>query len=151
MNFGGMSWCHSLELIDNIPEMKLVFDTGNPVISQDFLKMTGETQDPVEFFEKVKKHIVYIHIKDARLEDGTENFLYPGDGDACIPQILQMLYDSNYQGGISIEPHMASVFHDANSANASAEESCAIYLEYGRRLMVLLEKVGYKPELYGES
>ena len=151
MNFGGMSWCHSLELIDNIPEMKLVFDTGNPVISKDFLKMTGETQDPVEFFEKVKKHIVYIHIKDARLEDGAENFLYPGDGDACIPQILQMLYDSNYQGGISIEPHMASVFHDANSANASAEESCAIYLEYGRRLMVLLEKVGYKPELYGES
>ena len=151
MNFGGMSWCHSLELIDNIPEMKLVFDTGNPVISKDFLKMTGETQDPVEFFEKVKKHIVYIHIKDARLEDGAENFLYPGDGDACIPQILQLLYDSNYQGGISIEPHMASVFHDANSANASAEESCAIYLEYGRRLMVLLEKVGYKPELYGES
>ena len=151
MNFGGMSWCHSLELIDNIPEMKLVFDTGNPVISKDFLKMTGETQDPVEFFEKVKKHIVYIHIKDARLEDGAENFLYPGDGDACIPQILQMLYDSNYQGGISIEPHMASVFHDPNSANASAEESYAIYLEYGRRLMVLLEKVGYKPELYGES
>ena len=62
-----------------------------------------------------------------------------------------MLYDSNYQGGISIEPHMASVFHDPNSANASAEESYAIYLEYGRRLMVLLEKVGYKPELYGES
>ncbi|MDC0399219.1 sugar phosphate isomerase/epimerase, partial [Alphaproteobacteria bacterium] len=151
MNYGGMSWCHSLELIDNVPGMKLVFDTGNPVISEDYSKMTGETQDPVEFFKQVKKHIAYIHIKDARLENGAESFLYPGDGDACIPQILQMLYDSNYQGGISIEPHMASVFHDPNSANASAEESYATYLEYGRRLMALLEKVGYKPELYGES
>ena len=103
------------------------------------------------FVQKVKKHIAYIHIKDARLENGAESFLYPGDGDACIPQILQMLYDSNYQGGISIEPHMASVFHDPNSVNASAEESYAIYLEYDRRLMVLLEKVGYKPKLYGES
>jgi sugar phosphate isomerase/epimerase len=131
--------------------MKLVFDTGNPVISEDYSKMTGETQDPVEFFKQVKKHIAYIHIKDARLENGAESFLYPGDGDACIPQILQMLYDSNYQGGISIEPHMASVFHDPNSANASAEESYATYLEYGRRLMALLEKVGYKTELYGES
>ena len=151
MNYGGMSWCHSLELIENVPGMKLVFDTGNPVISEDYSKMTGETQDPVEFFKQVKKHIAYIHIKDARLENGAERFLYPGDGDACIPQILQMLYDSNYQGGISIEPHMASVFHDPNSANASAEESYATYLEYGRRLMALLEKVGYKPELYGES
>jgi len=151
MNYGGMSWCHSLELIDNVPGMKLVFDTGNPVISEDYSKMTRETQDPVEFFKQVKKHIAYIHIKDARLENGAESFLYPGDGDACIPQILQMLYDSNYQGGISIEPHMASVFHDPNSANASAEESYATYLEYGRRLMALLEKVGYKPELYGES
>lgn len=151
MNYGGMSWCHSLELIDNVPGMKLVFDTGNPVISEDCSKMTGETQDPAEFFKQVKKHIAYIHIKDARLENGAESFLYPGDGDACILQILQMLYDSNYQGGISIEPHMASVFHDPNSANASAEESYATYLEYGRRLMALLEKVGYKTELYGES
>ena len=70
MNFGGMSWCHSLELIDNVPGMKLVFDTGNPVISEDCSKITGEIQDPVEFFEKVKKHIAYIHIKDARLENG---------------------------------------------------------------------------------
>ena len=148
MNFGGMSWLHSLELIDNVPGLKLVFDTGNPVISKDYSKTTVENQDPVEFFEKIRNHIAYIHIKDARIKDGKESFLYPGDGDANIRQILQILYHNDYQGGVSIEPHMATVFHDPNSNKSSAEESYAIYVEYGRRLMLLLREVGYSHSLY---
>ena len=31
MNYGGMSWRHTLELVENVPGLKLVFDTGNPV------------------------------------------------------------------------------------------------------------------------
>jgi sugar phosphate isomerase/epimerase len=151
MNFGGMSWCHSLQLIDNVPGLKLVFDTGNPIISQDYSKPTGETQDPVEFLKNIREHVAYIHIKDARMEKSGETFLYPGDGDACIPQILQMLFASNYQGGISIEPHMASVFHDPNADKVPVEESYKIYLEYGRRLMSLLNGVGYTPSLYEEA
>ena len=77
--------------------------------------------------------------------------MYPGDGDACIPQILQMLFASNYQGGISIEPHMASVFHDPNADSVPVEESYKIYLEYGRRLMSLLNGIGYTPSLYDEA
>ena len=148
MNFGGMSWLHSLELIDNVPGLKLVFDTGNPVISKDYSKTTVENQEPVEFFKKISSHIAYIHIKDARIKDGKESFLYPGDGDANIRQILQMLYHNDYQGGVSIEPHMATVFHDPNTNKSSAEESYAIYVEYGRRLILLLREVGYSHSPY---
>ena len=35
MNYGGMSWQHTHELLDAIPGMKLVFDTANPVFNRD--------------------------------------------------------------------------------------------------------------------
>lgn len=148
MNYGGMSWRHSLELIDNVPGMKLVFDTGNPVISVDHSSLSGEKQDPIEFFTRIKEHVAYIHIKDASFRERTEYFLYPGEGDAQIPKILRMLKDADYQGGISIEPHMASVFHDPNANVATDEESYSIYVEYGRRLMKLLAEIDYNPILY---
>ncbi|WP_147835378.1 sugar phosphate isomerase/epimerase family protein [Victivallis vadensis] len=36
-NYGGMSWKHTLKLLDNVksPNFKLVFDTGNPVLNFD--------------------------------------------------------------------------------------------------------------------
>jgi len=45
-----------------------------------------------------------------------------------------------YDGGISIEPHMAVVFHDSNT-RASAEAQYANYIEYGRRLAGLIGEV----------
>ena len=35
MNYGGMGWNYTLRLIENVPGLKLVFDTGNPVFSDD--------------------------------------------------------------------------------------------------------------------
>jgi sugar phosphate isomerase/epimerase len=35
MNYGGMSWQHTLELLDKCPGLKLVFDTANPVFNSD--------------------------------------------------------------------------------------------------------------------
>ena len=138
MNYGGMSWRHSLELVENVPGLKLVFDTGNPAISNDYMKKETVTQDPVEFYERIQPHIAYIHIKDALLDGEREIFTYPGDGGAQIPEILRRLKRDGYAGGLSIEPHMAAVFHDPDAAKASAEDSYAIYLEYGRRTMGLL-------------
>ena len=53
MNYGGMSWMHTLELIDNISGLRLVFDTGNPVISKDYSKTEDRKQDSLEFFKKI--------------------------------------------------------------------------------------------------
>ena len=148
MNYGGMSWQHSLALVENVPGLKLAFDTGNPAISRDHAKPGGGTQDPLEFLEKILPHVAYVHIKDARLDGEREVFTYPGEGGARMPEVLKVLVESGYDGGISIEPHMAAVFHDPDAGQASAEESYAIYVEYGRRLEALLAKAGAKVEPY---
>lgn len=145
MNYGGMSWMHTLELIDNISGLRLVFDTGNPVISKDYSKTEDRKQDSLEFFKKIHEHVEHIHIKDAFLDGDKECFVFPGEGDAKIVDILKELKHMNYNGGISIEPHMDSVFHDPDSGAASFEERYKIYIEYGKRLMGLLENIDYRP------
>ena len=145
MNYGGMSWMHTLGLIDNISGLRLVFDTGNPVISKDYSKTEDRKQDSLEFFKKIHEHVEHIHIKDAFLDGDKECFVFPGEGDAKIVDILKELKHMNYNGGISIEPHMASVFHDPDSGAASFEERYKIYIEYGKRLMGLLENIDYRP------
>ena len=145
MNYGGMSWMHTLELIDNISGLRLVFDTGNPVISKDYSKTEDRKQDALEFFKKIHEHVEHIHIKDAFLDGDKECFVFPGEGDAKIVDILKELKHMNYNGGISIEPHMAAVFHDPDAGAASFEESYKIYIEYGKRLMGLLENIDYRP------
>ena len=145
MNYGGMSWMHTVELIKNIPGLKLVFDTGNPVISKDYSKTEDRKQDSLEFFKKIHEHVEHIHIKDAFLDKDKECFVFPGEGDAKILDILKELKHMNYKGGISIEPHMASVFHDPDAGVASFDESYRIYVEYGKRLMGLLENIDYRP------
>lgn len=145
MNYGGLSWRHTLELVENVPGLKLVFDTGNPAITHDLEKGGGATQDPLEFYTRVREHVVYVHIKDARLVGDQEVYSYPGEGDGRIPEILSVLIADGYDGGISIEPHMAAVFHDPDAGTAPEAESTAIYAEYGRRLMGLLNDAGVSP------
>ena len=35
MNYGGMGWPYTLKLIENVPGLKLVYDTGNPIFTDD--------------------------------------------------------------------------------------------------------------------
>lgn len=148
MNYGGLSSRHTLELVENVPGLKLVFDTGNPAITPDRDQASGVTQDPVEFYRNVKEHVAYVHIKDARLEGGEEIYSYPGEGAGRIREILSLLIADGYQGGLSIEPHMASVFHNPDAGAASEEESIAIYDTYGRRLMALLAEADAETSPY---
>ncbi len=148
MNYGGMSWRHTLQLVENVPGLKLVFDTGNPAITFDQSAGDRRTQDPVEFYRHVREHVAYVHIKDARLEGDEEIYTYPGEGHGCIPEILKLLIEDGYDGGISIEPHMASVFHNPDAASASEEESIEIYTGYGRRLMNILDELGIEPSRF---
>ena len=150
MNYGGMSPQHSLELVENVPGLKLAFDTGNPAISKDYSKPGEQTQDPLAFLAAIRPHVAYVHIKDARLEDdGREVFTYPGEGGGRVPDVLKALVESGYDGGISIEPHMAAVFHDPDAGRASDDEAAAIYIEYGRRIEKLLADAGARVEAYG--
>lgn len=147
MNYGGMSWRHTLDLVEAVPGMKLVFDTANPVFNRDRSKEGEPWQCPLEFYHKVRAHIAYVHVKDCLTpcaeNGGKETYVYPGDGHGRVPEILRELKDSGYDGGISIEPHLAAVFHDADSQNQTSEDPLDIYLRYGRKLMDLLKAMDY--------
>ncbi len=143
MNYGGMSWQHAQKLLENVPGLKWVFDTANPVFNDDRSKPAPQPkQDPWEFWTNIKEHVVHIHIKDAiwRPEKNDADYTLPGDGDAAVKRILKDAFADGYDAGISIEPHMAVVFHD-DSKTASDEEVYNSYIKYGRRMMEVIDEV----------
>lgn len=139
MNFGGMGWPYTLELLENVPGLKLVYDTGNPVFLADRTQPRPyPRQTPWEFYSHVRDHIAYVHIKDCVYRSGDDvTYTFPGEGDGDVKRILADLLGRGYRGGISIEPHMAVVFHDAAQ---SSDEQVRFdnYVEYGRRLEALI-------------
>jgi len=144
-NYGGMGWTFTLTLLENVKYLKLVFDTGNPLMNLDCSKSTPYSkQSPWEFYRNVKDHIVYIHIKDGvyNEEKNDLDYTYPGDGDAEVKRIIKDLLDDGYNGGISIEPHMAVVFHN-KSIQSSDSVRLTNYIEYGKRLMDIITEIRY--------
>lgn len=140
MNYGGMGWTYTLKLVENVPGLKLVFDTGNPVFSDDRTQPEPfPKQSAWAFYEKVREHVAYIHIKDGVIEDGKIRYTWPGEGDGDVRRIVRDLLGRGYEGGISIEPHLAVVFHDA-SVTSKAEIRYRNYVEYGRRMEKLIEE-----------
>ncbi len=143
MNYGGMSWQHTLKLIDNVPGLKLVYDTGNPVFSDDRSKPKPyPKQSSWEFYKNVREFIEYVHIKDGYW-DSKENkqvFTFPNEGQGDTQKILEDLIKTGYKGGISIEPHLAVVHHD-KSIKSDEEVMRANYIEYGRRIEATLADI----------
>jgi len=143
MNYGGMSWGHALELIENVPGLKWVFDTANPIFNPDRSKpKPWPRQDAWEFYAKVKPWIVHVHIKDARWNSARNDadYKFPGEGDGAVRAIVRDLLASGYDGAFSIEPHVAVVFHDA-AVKSSGQAMFDSYVEYGRRLEKLIEEI----------
>ena len=151
MNYGGMSWQHTLELLDKAPGLKLVFDTANPIFNPDRSKpKPWPKQDPWEFWEHVRDHVVHIHIKDATWNPAKNDadYNWPGEGTGRVRDILKDAFARGYDAGISIEPHMVVVFHDANSkANDDAMQKN--YVEYGRRLEKMIGELNRESEKVG--
>lgn len=143
MNYGGMSWQHGLKLLENVPGLKWVFDTANPVFNADRSQPAPHPrQDPWEFYLKVKPAVVHVHIKDGKWNPvkNDADYTWPGEGDGAVRAIITDLLAGGYDGCLSIEPHLAVVFHDV-TVQASAEAQFSSYLEYGRRLERLVGEV----------
>jgi len=141
--FGGMSWKNTLEMIREVPGLKLVFDTGNPPLTEDFEKpWPYPDQSSWDFYSHVKEHIAHIHIKDSYRdsENGEEVYCWPGEGHGDVKRILKDLKKRGYDGGLSIEPHMAVVYHDS-SVLAPEESRRTNYVEYGQRLEQILKEL----------
>lgn len=151
MNYGGMSWQHGLELLDKCPGLKWVFDTGNPIFNTDRSKEKPWThQNALEFWNHIRDHVAHIHVKDATPNPAKHepDYNYPGEGKAQVREILKDAFARGYDAGISIEPHVAVVFHDA-TVSASDEVVYTSYVKYGRQLENMIAEI--KTELACEQ
>jgi len=131
--WGGLSAENSNILLREVdsPALKVVFDTGNPV---------SYGQDSWDYYQTVYNDIVYVHIKDLKKVNGEDEYVYCGEGDGCVRRIVGDLLAKGYDGGFSIEPHLAAVIHTGQKAD-SAAQLYETYTEYGRRLMQIVEEV----------
>jgi sugar phosphate isomerase/epimerase len=140
MNYGGMSWEHTLEMLAAVPGLKLVYDTGNPGLTPDFRKpYPYPNQDALECYEHLRDHVVHVHIKDGVRDVATdaERYFFPDEGVCAVGDTLDRLIASGYDGDFSIEPHMAVVFHHAD-ISSSEQTRIDNYVEYGRRFEKML-------------
>jgi sugar phosphate isomerase/epimerase len=131
--WGGLSAENSNILLGEVgnPALKVVFDTGNPVTYD---------QDAWAYYQAVYDDIVYVHVKDAVRENGVDTYTYCGEGNGYVREIIGDLLAKGYDGGISIEPHLAAVIHTGLEAD-SDDALYQSYTEYGRRLMRIVDEV----------
>ncbi len=124
------------ELVETIasPHFKVLYDTGNP---------PAHGQDAWDFYQTVRPYIAYVHIKDCLNGGGLgkETYTFCGEGDGRVEDTLRHLLENGYEGGISIEPHLAHVIHDEGKDDREKDPFQA-YVEYGRRLERIIKKVG---------
>jgi sugar phosphate isomerase/epimerase len=131
--WGGLSPENAVEFLEWVdhPSVAALFDIGNTV---------AYGLEPWPFYRAVRPFIQYVHIKDAKRnpEGGKSNvFTYPGQGDACVGEILADLLATGYRAGVTIEPHVASIVHLGGS-QSTPEERFDSYIRYGRALESLL-------------
>lgn len=144
MNYGGMSSAHALEMLDKCPGLKWVFDTANPIFNPDRqLPQPWPRQNAWEFWTTVRDHVAHIHVKDATWNPAKNDadYNWPGEGQGQVRRILKDAFARGYDAGISIEPHMVVVFHDAGSKQTNDADVCANFIEYGKRLEKLIAEV----------
>jgi len=149
-NYGGMSSDHTLRLVEEIDSsrFKLLLDTGNPLNSVDYREgFRDKMQDAFQFYSAVREQVAYVHIKDGVFlslkPEETFNeaqWCFPGEGEGRVREIVADLLKRGYDGGFSIEPHMALVYHDSNVVSEE-KQKFDNYVEYGRRFMALVDEV----------
>lgn len=154
MNYGGLSYVHTLRLLDGVnhENLKLIYDTGNPCFNYRWIGQPPfPLQNSWEFYSKVKSHIVYVHVKDGLALPGddpmvrpTPKFTFAGDGMGDVRAIVTDLRERGYDGGFSIEPHIAVVFHENDAKATEAEIRYRNYVSYGQHFEQLLRECGWK-------
>lgn len=146
-NYGGFSAEHTLRLIEEVPGLKLVFDTGNPAFTRDGSKPEPHPwQDALEFYRAVKDQVVHVHIKDClNPPEGStepEKYTMPGEGQCRLEEILKEMKADGYDGGFAIEPHVATVFHAQDGEEPDWQQCYDSFVAYGKAFEKLLRELG---------
>ncbi len=131
--WGGVSAENCRTLTEEIgsASFKVLFDTGNP---------PAEGQDSWDFYNTIRKYIVYVHIKDSRREGDSTIFTLPGEGAGRVRDIVADLKSSGYEGILSIEPHLSAVVHEGKEAEDGSQAS-EVYVNYGRQIEKVLNEI----------
>ena len=90
----------------------------------------------------MRDHVVHIHIKDATWNPAKNDadYNWPGEGQGRVRDILKDAFARGYDAGISIEPHMVVVFHDAGS-KSNDDAMRENFVQYGQRLEKLIQEI----------
>jgi sugar phosphate isomerase/epimerase len=96
--------CLDLMRSVNHPKLRCAFDFANFV-------QCGE--DPLVNWPLLKPYTAHIHIKDAKGggEGGEGKVVPAGEGDGHIPEILKDAWANEYDGFVSLEPHLKVAGH----------------------------------------
>lgn len=70
----------------------------------DFANFVQCNQNTLEAYKLLKDYIAYIHVKDALVTDGS--VVPAGFGDGNVKTILTDLFNSGFEGYLSLEPHL---------------------------------------------
>jgi len=149
MNYGGLSYFHTLRLLDSVksPNLRLVFDTGNPVGSDHHVgNPPYQKQNSWEFYRNVREFIEYVHIKDCVFIKETGgvfpelNYTFAGDGNGQVKRIVTDLINNKYSGGFSIEPHLSVVYHE-NTNDQHQSNQFKNYVTYGQKFMQMVNQI----------
>ena len=109
------------------PSLRLAFDP------QNFL---AEGEMPfAQNFEMLADYIAHVHIKDGKLNE-PDTFVYAGMGDGQVRELLTALKDRDFDGFLSIEPHLG-IF-----GGADKEARIRVFREAHSALKNLLKEIG---------
>jgi sugar phosphate isomerase/epimerase len=79
---------------------------GNVRLAYDPANFVQCGQDPVAAWQKLKKHVVDFHVKDAKASDKSN--CPAGEGDGKIREVLKDAFSTNWQGYLTLEPHLSA-------------------------------------------
>src|SRR5439155_1647795 len=106
------------------------------------MNWSKKVDDPFEItLAEVKRAIPRMkrvgakYVRIMSFKPGDEEYKIPNEVFRRVKDVTNMFRDA----GLSIEPHMVVVFHEANS-KASDEAMQKNYVEYGRRLESIIEE-----------
>ena len=100
-NIYGHTAEHCVDIVEttNSPKLRLVYDPANFVWGE---KITNNVES---CWPLMKPYVVHVHIKDWKLGAKDVGSI-PGEGDGQIRELLAELAALNYDGCLTMEPHL---------------------------------------------
>ena len=113
------------------PHIRMNLDPGNFAYFE---------QDPELGYQLLAAYTANVHVKDCHVPRDNSTFCLAGEGIAKVPETLAALKAIDYQGCVTVEPHlrMNESFHYSGKDD---------YIQAGKRILDLLDNAGFEVQL----